>query len=304
MYYYSIVIPFYKSAERLGVLIESLIQSYNASSIKKVVQIIIVNDSPDYYIDAAILNNLISDCPHQIHIEFLSNDLNLGVAKSRNIGRTKATGEFLTFIDQDDFVSIDYFEVLFTTLSEKYDLFILNAYHFWEESNLKVPIFYIKPKFTLFNILRNCFILTPGLIVYKNDFLKMEFISYDNYYTGSDDWALYLKILNESYPRIRFINTKIFNYITHELNESGNRIKFIGSSLITISKFKSKKHIIIQKIKKYFLSQEFKLLQIQKKCNERKKIHAVNPKLFNKLLGISLNNLIYIVFKNYKIIFK
>lgn len=304
MYYYSIVIPFYKYEERLKILLESLFQSFNASYIKKEVQLIIVNDSPEYHIDATILKNLSTECHKQISIEFMSNKTNLGVAKSRNIGRTQAKGKFLSFIDQDDFVSKNYFEVLFTILSDKYDLFILNAYHFWEESTLKVPIFYIRPKFTLFNIIRGNFILTPGLIVYKKDFLSNEFISYDKYYTGSDDWALYLKILNESNPRIKFINKRIYNYITHQFNESGDQIKFIGSSLLTISKFRSKKHIIIQKIKIYFLRQEFNFLLSQKKNIGKKYFHNGYFASFNKLLGISVNNLIYITFKYYKIIFK
>ena len=94
----SIIVPIYNVEKYLQECIESLLkQTY------KNIEIILVDDgSPD-------------NCP-QICDEFLKKDkrikvfhkVNGGLSDARNYGLERATGNYICFVDSDDFVTEDY----------------------------------------------------------------------------------------------------------------------------------------------------------------------------------------------------
>ncbi len=98
----SIVVPVYNNEKYIKKCIQSIInQSYHN------LQIIIVNDgSTDD--SGCIINEYAADDTRIT----LINQENSGVSAARNIGILKAEGEYLTFIDGDDYVSVDYIENL------------------------------------------------------------------------------------------------------------------------------------------------------------------------------------------------
>ena len=88
----SIIIPYYKSEKFIRKTINSIInQSY-----KKWEAIII--DDENSNISLRALNNL-----KDRRIKILKNIRNKGVASARNYGISKAKGNFVAFIDSDDF---------------------------------------------------------------------------------------------------------------------------------------------------------------------------------------------------------
>ena len=98
----SIIIPLYNAEKYIERCLNSLIKQNDSSF-----EVIIVNDgSKDN--GAAVVERVIKDIPnfHLFHQE------NHGVAYARNTGLTKCTGEYVTFIDADDYVSTDYIEKL------------------------------------------------------------------------------------------------------------------------------------------------------------------------------------------------
>lgn len=76
-------------------------------------------------------------------IKLLSQN-NQGVSKARNVGLALAKGEYVTFIDSDDFVKKDYLEKLYQALiANQADIAIGDYYHLDERAGLFI---YFNPK--------------------------------------------------------------------------------------------------------------------------------------------------------------
>lgn len=90
----SIIIPYYKNREFIGETLNSIIkQSY------KNFEIIIVYDDEDQS-DLKYLKDLVND---KANIKILVNDKNYGAGISRNYAIENSKGEFVAFIDSDDY---------------------------------------------------------------------------------------------------------------------------------------------------------------------------------------------------------
>lgn len=118
-YLLSIIIPAYNNAEFITATLESIHQS-----ITNEVEIIIVNDGS---------TDLTEECIKAFYREQNCNNVkyishkNQGVAITRNVGLTQATGKYIGFIDSDDIVCKDYFTILLPKLrEEKYDIVEFN----------------------------------------------------------------------------------------------------------------------------------------------------------------------------------
>lgn len=114
----SVIVPVYNAEKYLDRCIESIVdQTYNK------IEIILVNDgSTDCSTD--ICNQWKSK---DNRIKVINNE-NSGVSVARNIGLDKATGEYVTFVDSDDFLKEDFLESLYNDIkSDDYDIAISNA---------------------------------------------------------------------------------------------------------------------------------------------------------------------------------
>jgi glycosyltransferase involved in cell wall biosynthesis len=122
----SVIVPVYKVEDYLPRCVDSIInQSY------KNLEIILVDDgSPD-------------NCP-KICDEYAKNDnrikvihkKNGGLSDARNAGMKVATGEYISFIDSDDYVSSDFIEILCNTMiSENSDIVECSIVKFYEDNH-------------------------------------------------------------------------------------------------------------------------------------------------------------------------
>lgn len=110
----SIIIPNYNKGASLGRCLDSIKKQVNDC-----VEVIIVDDySNDESIK--ILNKYKG-------FKILKNKDNLGVAYSRNTGIEVARGDYITFIDSDDFVFDNYVDVILEKIKLKKDLYIFNV---------------------------------------------------------------------------------------------------------------------------------------------------------------------------------
>ena len=99
----SIVVPVYNVAQYVSRCIESLINQTLED-----IEIIVVNDkSTDNSLE--VLNNYRSDK----RIRVINNERNLRTAQTRNIGLEQAHGEYVGFLDGDDYVDPDFYEKLY-----------------------------------------------------------------------------------------------------------------------------------------------------------------------------------------------
>lgn len=115
-YLLSIIIPSYNNAQFIR---ETLLSLHN-SGITDEVEIIIINDGSTDNTDEQI--DIFYQKIPSSNIKYIYQQ-NQGVAISRNVGLDNATGKYIGFVDSDDVVSANYFDILLPMLRrEKYDL--------------------------------------------------------------------------------------------------------------------------------------------------------------------------------------
>ena len=105
----SIVVPCYGTEKYLSKCLDSIInQSYNN------LEIVVVNDcSPDN--TAQILDDY---SKKDNRIKVVNNKTNQGLYKTRIIGSKECTGDYIAFVDSDDFISCDYYRTLLYNLKK------------------------------------------------------------------------------------------------------------------------------------------------------------------------------------------
>ncbi|WP_417644665.1 glycosyltransferase family 2 protein [Citrobacter freundii] len=107
-YLLSIIIPTYNNAELITATLASIHQSITDD-----VEVIIVNDgSTDLTEERINAFYREKDCHN---VKYISQK-NQGVAITRNVGLTHATGKYIGFVDSDDIVCADYFTILLPKL--------------------------------------------------------------------------------------------------------------------------------------------------------------------------------------------
>lgn len=99
---YSVIIPIYNSEKTIARCLESL-----TAQKREDVQIIAVNDGSMDSSEEIVLR-FVAKNPA---IEYIYQE-NAGVSRARNTGLEHAKGTYVTFVDSDDYVTEDYFDVL------------------------------------------------------------------------------------------------------------------------------------------------------------------------------------------------
>lgn len=111
----SIIIPVYNVAE----YITECLQSVMRQDYKGAIECVLVNDcSPDNSI--AIAEQLIADYQGPISFRILHHERNRGLSAARNTGMEVAKGDYIYFLDSDDYIPDDCIEKLVSPL-QKHD---------------------------------------------------------------------------------------------------------------------------------------------------------------------------------------
>lgn len=124
----SVIIPMYNSFHMMEKNLNILSQQKSA-----IIEIIIVDDcSPDgsYYKAKEFADN------SNLNIIVIQNEKNGGPGYSRNNGIKYATGDYITFIDSDDYFSENFSDVLAPKLEENWDCIIFNFMYVDIQGNL------------------------------------------------------------------------------------------------------------------------------------------------------------------------
>lgn len=132
MYKISIVVAVYNAEKTLNKCIESLLnQTY------KNIEIILVNDcSKDNSLDICNEYSKAND-----NVKVISNERNSGVSDTRNNGIDNSTGEYICFVDSDDYVESNYIEVLYYYY-QKYNTVPICGFVYHDEYNHAKPVKY------------------------------------------------------------------------------------------------------------------------------------------------------------------
>lgn len=202
----SIIMPVYNKARYIEKCIKSIIgQSFTDW------ELIIINDgSTDFTLNIC---QQFSD----VRIKIISVE-NGGVSKARNIGLSKAEGEYITFVDGDDYLDPDYLKCLF---KPKYDMSMCGLTKVKENGEVIKKIFPIndgaKNSDEVFKYFykeqmdSGIYGFVAGKMV-KRSLLEENEILFNPYITLAEDYDFFLKVydkLNELY----YVHTAGYFYL-------------------------------------------------------------------------------------------
>ncbi len=211
----SIIVPVYNSERYIKKCVDSIInQTY------KNIEIILINDGSSdnsfKIIKELALKNKNIICYNQD---------NCGVSVTRNKGIRYATGKYVMFVDNDDYLDNDYVETFMNSMNEKHYDYIIGGYK-RVDTNGKT---FFKKSFKNENWSYYMFV-TPWGKIFDRNFLLENNIEYLNVGIGED---IYFNILAISYSKNKkvinntgynwFYNTSSISNTVHRKNDKKNK---------------------------------------------------------------------------------
>ena len=233
---FSIVIPIYKielenNFDYFIQLINSISRNcINVNIKKKLNEIVIVNDQVEKELKD-IIENIFEKENLLKKLKYIQNAQNYGQAKSRNIGFLHTTGEYIHFIDQDDFID----ENFYTNLIDQSEAILVGSPHLFLNSK-QLEINYINNRYIrklsntkkisdLWLLLISNFAVSPGqYLISRKEFLRISgFPVLTN--KGSDDYCLLFKLASIE-ASIKYCDKAVFFYRLHEMqNRNSSNLK-------------------------------------------------------------------------------
>ena len=216
----SVLVPVYNSEKYIGKCIQSILnQSY------KNIELVIVNDGS-------------TDNTHDIIEEYKNKDSrivaihteNRGVSYARNTCLDNASGDFIAFVDSDDYIDEDYLEILYKALKEQdADISMCNCKLVEEDTNKSfVKTFGINKVLVMNNeeAVENLFYYnymrhSPWEKLYKKELFKNYRYKVDRQY---EDLELTYKLFLES-KKIVYIPESKYNYLLRKGSIIHSKIK-------------------------------------------------------------------------------
>lgn len=130
---------------------------------------------------------------------------NSGVATTRNTGLKNASGDFLAFLDSDDFIRENYLSKLYNAaLKTKSDIVICNFYRYYEQTNFAKPVFYRfrRGQFNKYEILKG---LIPDNLIHS--------------YLWNKLWKREIFEDNNAFPNMKFEDLAIMSELIYKANK-------------------------------------------------------------------------------------
>lgn len=205
----SVIIALYNKEKYIKKCIKSLL-----NQTLKDIEIIVVNDcSTDKSLD--IVKSF-----DDKRIKVVINKKNKGIGITRNIGVSKATGEYIGFVDADDYVEKDMYEKYYNYAKEN-NLDLLTSDYFKIINNKKE--YFKVDNFEITNIEKNNNII--NLINYGpcNKLFKKELIINNNIIfseTTKFEDVIFVASSVKYCKNIGYLNEAYYNYVIHDLSET------------------------------------------------------------------------------------
>lgn len=113
----SIVVPIYNKEQILHKCLDSLVNQTMQD-----IEIILINDGSTDNSEAVCLD-YVEKYPNLVHYHAFENG---GVSRARNRGIDLAVGEYIGFVDSDDWVSLDFYEQMYCSILKNYSKFVVS----------------------------------------------------------------------------------------------------------------------------------------------------------------------------------
>lgn len=233
----SIIIPIYNSAKSLKKCLDGILSQTFADF-----ELILVNDGS-------------TDNSEKICIQYLSDrrvkyisKKNGGVSSARNLGLKNATREWVTFIDSDDYIDVDW--LCSFHLNQEYDL-IIQGFKVVDNGEIIENILLDEQSFSDTKILKCLDILertpftpirTPWNKFYKRDLIEKNNLRFNNEIHLGEDY-----IFNNNYllfcKRVICLQNNSYYYVLSNSGLARRKYKFDENLKIHLEIFSSIKHL-------------------------------------------------------------
>lgn len=210
----SVVVPVYNAEKYLHRCVDSILgQSYTSF------ELLLINDGSKDNSAVICDEYVVKDSRVRVF-----NKENGGVSSARNMGIDNSKGDWITFIDSDDWVEIDYLKCLF---ENKEDGFVVSAYIYERENNISYEklnneLITIGPD-SLTSILMKGAFTTPYCKLYRREILEKGKIRFNCQLSSYEDtlfvWTYLLHI-----DKIRTIDNFTYHYCITGSGLSNKRI--------------------------------------------------------------------------------
>ena len=222
----SVIIPVYNGEKTIKKCLNSIVnQTY------KNIEIIIINDGSTDGTQCICekytkeYNNII-----------LKNNENHGVSYSRNFGINIATGDYITFIDADDYLELDCYEKISKLLNENIDCIRYNFNNI-DGKSFNNNLYELKNKTIELNNSNNmnkilthfltCNESIPNLVMLlfiRTD--KIANVRFNENLIMMEDVDFFIKLLSKI-DKIKFVDEKLYNYVKNPDSVTHNPQKYI-----------------------------------------------------------------------------
>ena len=198
-----------------------------------------------------------------VSIKYLKNEKKNNALISRNIGAVQAKGNFIAFLDDDDFWHKNYlFDAHEVLKKKKNDIIIYNTFNFFNKKkikkNKKIPFVFKIDDYLHYNP----GIVCSNVIIKKKTFLDLE--GYDLKISGGADKDLFIKgVLSK---KKYFISSKRYVYLQNHPEQWSKKHKLILLQKILFFKKYFKYYLDLKNFSKFIkMILKFMLLIINKK---------------------------------------
>lgn len=297
----SIIVPVYNVEKYIKKCLDSLV-----NQTLKEIEVIVVNDgSPDQ--SQKIIDKYVKKYPNIIKSYTKENG---GQGSARNFGLTKAKGEYIGYVDSDDFVELDMYEKMYNKAKEKdLDIVICGSYNVDEISlNKEIDL----DNITFEDKKTNAFFgrMAVWNKIYKRQLLedsKAEFRSKVWY----EDLDFTVKALSYA-KKIDYVNEPFYDYLIRQGSTMNNsnvdrnlEILLAFDQVIKDKKLKKYKDIIeYLAIDHIYISAIVRILIAD--ASKNKKIENINKLIEymnNNFSDFKNNEYLYLMSRNRKIIY-
>ena len=275
----SIVIPVYNGEKYIGNCLESIIQNTQCKDI----EILIVNDGSKDNTAKILEEYVTKDSRIKAY-----NNTNHGVSYTRNYALEKSIGEYVMFIDSDDFLSENWFAIVEADIKEGKDIVYYTSNEKLKELSKEKVIEEIMCMGEKVN-----FFACPFSKILKREIIQET--RFDNNITNGEDMLFNLEMILKT-DNYKVSNKSFYNYIVHQGSITQSfKPQIINSEklfLIKLSEVLEKSDLksdFVDRIKthcerKIILSLSNKISFIPKYADAKKEFKKMHEEPYNEIL--------------------